>query len=189
MKTILSITLLLSVATVSAQSSFEYKESKGFPYGKPNPNAPKQIKDYQPFIGTCDCLSYRRGPDGNWLEGVSMTWTFKYIMNGMAVQDNTLKADGIHSGSIRQYNVDSSQWNVSYYSSVATASTALPLWTGNRENDKIVLYKEQASPQGVAGFSRLTFSNWSEEGYQWVGEWVDTNETIVFPFWKIDCKR
>ena len=175
--------------SLMAQTTFEYADSKDFPYGKPNPNAPAQIKDYEPMIGTCDCLSYRRGADGNWLEGVATQWTFKYIMNGMAIQDFTLKADGGHSGSIRQYSTDSSQWNVHYYSSSSTASVPLSMWTGNLETDKIVLYMDQPSPQGVAGYSRLTFFNWSDEGYQWIGEWVDTNGTIVFPFWKIDCKR
>ena len=59
-------------------------------------------------------------------------------MNGTAVQDETLKEDGVHSGSIRQYDKDSLRWNVHYYTTRATVAT-LPVWNGNKKDGKIVL--------------------------------------------------
>ena len=107
----------------------------------------------------------------------------------MAVQDETLKPDGGHSGSIRQFIADSSKWYVHWYSS-KTPSPELPTWTGNKQdNGNIVLYKEQKAPNGTDGFFRLTFYDISKAGYRWIGEWVDTSETVVFPTWKIDCIR
>lgn len=175
--------------TLSAFGQMSYEPNDDYPYGQPNPKAPSQIKDFQEMIGTCKCDSQSRKPDGNWNEAIPMTWTWKYIMNGMAVQDETLKSDGNHSGSIRQFNTDSSKWYVHYYSS-NKAFSKLSTWEGNKtENGHIVLYKDQPSPQGKPGFYRLTFSEISKNGYNWIGEWVDKSETTVYPTWKIKCKR
>lgn len=141
------------------------------------------------MIGQCNCKSYRKGTDGNWAEPVDMVWTWQYIMNGMGVQDYTLKSDGSHGGSIRQYDADSAKWYVHYYTTNAPGFAPMSYWTGNREDGKIVLYKPQKSPQGFDGYSRLTFYDFSDQGYKWVGEWIDVGNTVVFPFWKIECKR
>lgn len=184
---ILLLILLLSLTTINAQ--YDYQVSEANPYGLPNPIAPKQITDYEAMIGKCNCTSTRRNQDKTWTEPENIIWTWKYIMNGMGVQDETLKPDGSYSGSIRQFIADSSRWYVHWYSS-KTPSTKFPTWEGNKkENGNIVLYKEQMAPNGTEGFYRLTFYDISKAGYKWVGEWVDKTETVVFPTWKIDCKR
>ena len=58
-----------------------------------------------------------------------------------------------------------------------------------KENGNIVLYKEQAAPNGAEGFFRLTFYDINKSGYKWIGEWVDKTESVVFPTWKINCNR
>ncbi|TYA59679.1 hypothetical protein [Formosa maritima] len=180
---------LLVLVSFSLFSQYNYEPSEASPFGQPNPEAHKQITDYEAMIGSCNCTSTRINQDGTWTEPESMTWTWKYILNGMAVQDQTLKSDGSHSGSIRQFIADSSRWYVHWYSS-KTPSTTFPTWEGNKkENGNIVLYKDQAAPNGVEGFYRLTFYDISKSGYKWVGEWVDKTETVVFPTWKIDCTR
>lgn len=178
--------LLCSSSTVFAQ--YEYDVSKKFPYGKANPEAPEQIKDYEAMIGECDCKSILRKQDGTWAEPIDMIWRWKYIMNGMGVQDETLKADGGHSGSIRQYIADSSRWYVHWFSS-KSPSTKLSAWEGNKEGDKIVLSKEQKAPNGTEGFYRLTFYDISNSGYNWIGEWVSKDKSVVYPTWKIECTK
>jgi len=186
------ITLLFlffaNLAFGQSLSDYPYEASAKHPFGLLNPEAPKQTADFTPLIGTSKCLSVNRNPDGTWQDTVKMFWTFKYIMNGMAVQDETLKADGKYSGSIRQYNTDSAKWIVTYYTSVYP-SADLPEWTGNMEDGKIILYRDQKAPNGYDGFSRLTFFNISEKSFRWIGEWVDVNQTIVYPIWTIDCKK
>ena len=123
-----------------------------------------------------------------------MTWRFKYIMNGMAIQDETLKEDGAHSGSIRQYSEELSRWFVHYYStsSVPNAkskSTQLSTWAGNLKDGAMILYREQKSTTGAEGYYRLTFSDISPEHFNWIGEWVDKEEKIVYPTWKISCTK
>jgi hypothetical protein len=186
MKLLLSFSFALITSVSFAQ--FEYDASETFPYGQPNPESPEQIKDFQPMIGSCNCKSTTKKQDGTWNETEDIIWNWKYIMNGTAVQDETLKPDGAHSGSIRQFIKDSSRWYVHWYSS-KTPSSKFPVWEGNKKDDTIVLYKEQAAPNGTEGFFRLTFYDMSTSGYRWIGEWVDKSESVVFPTWKIDCIR
>lgn len=188
---LLSCVLCLTFSTILSQENkkMNYEVSEENPYGKYNPKAPKQTQDYQDLIGISNCISESRKPDGTWAKPVKMTWRWKYIMNGMGVQDETLKEDGLHSGSIRQYDKDSLRWNVHYYAIKGIASK-LPVWKGNKTSEgKIVLYRNQKAPNGTDGFSRLTFYDIDDKGYKWIGEWVDVTEKIVFPFWKISCVK
>ncbi|GAA4274285.1 hypothetical protein GCM10022258_35810 [Aquimarina gracilis] len=167
---------------------YEYEPSEAYPFGRPNPNAPKEILDFDNLIGLCDCISETRNKDQTWAKPNKMTWEFKYIMNGMGVQDQTLKEDGKHSGSIRQFIPDSSKWYVHYYSSTLP-TTILSAWEGNKKEDKIILYREQKAPNGMDGFYKINFYDITKNGFKWLGEWVNTDETISFPTWKIDCKK
>jgi len=183
------LTALILLCTLSLTAQNEYEASEAFPFGQPHPEAPEQTKDFQSLIGECNCKSIARKPDQTWAEPVDMIWRWKYIMNGKAVQDETIKKDGKHSGSIRQFSSDSSRWYVHYYSSVSVPTT-LSTWEGNKKEDgNIVLYRDQKAPNGMEGSYRLTFYDISDSGYKWVGEWVDKTEKIVYPTWKIDCKR
>ena len=188
MKSLLHLCLALSFS-IHVFCQYDNEASKVLPYGKPHPEAPEQIKDFHPLIGKSKCQSSSRKQDGSWADAIDMLWTFKYIMNGKAIQDETLKSDGAHSGSIRQFNADSSKWYVHYYSSSGIPKT-LPSWEGSKtEEGKIILYREQQAPNGAEGFYRLTFYDISKLGYKWIGEWVDTTETVVYPTWKIDCLK
>lgn len=174
---------------LSAQgSSMNYEPSNEFPYGSVHPDAPKQLRDFAFLIGTSDCKSETRNQDKSWAKPINMIWKWKYIMNGMAVQDETLKEDGRHSGSIRQYSQDSARWYVHYYSSAAIATT-LSTWEGNKKGEDIVLYREQKAPNGMDGYYRLTFSNISDTGFNWIGEWVTRDESFSYPTWKIACTK
>ncbi|WP_420604309.1 YybH family protein [Flagellimonas sp.] len=182
----LSILFLVPVLLVA---QYDFEPSPEHPFGLPNPNAPKELLDFAPLIGECNCKSVTCKADQTWAEPVDMVWRFKYIMNGMAIQDETLKEDQTYSGSIRQFSQDSTRWYVHYYSTRAV-STTLRTWEGNRnEEGKIVLYREQKAPNGTEGFYRLSFYDIDEKGFKWVGEWVDKTESVVFPTWKIDCSN
>lgn len=182
------VTLFCVLFTTFCLGQYKYDVSEKHPYGLPNPEAPAQIKDYQAMIGSCNCKSVVRKQDGSWAEPEDMIWRWKYIMNGTAVQDETLKADGSHSGSIRQFIKDSSRWYVHWFST-KTPSPQLSAWEGNKKGDKIILYREQKAPNGMEGSYRLTFYDMSKTGYKWIGEWVDKTEKIVYPTWKIECIR
>lgn len=169
-------------------AQYTFAPSNDHPYGLPNPDAPSAMADFAPMIGSNTCASETRNPDGTWSQPEEMLWQFKYMMNGMAIQDESLKPDGTSSGSIRQYSQDSSEWIVHWYSN-GSVPTTLPSWKGSKEGDSIMLYRPQQAPNGADGFFRLTFYNIQEESFDWVGEWVNPEETIVYPTWKISCTK
>jgi hypothetical protein len=174
---------------LKSQSSYEYEPSKKHPFGLPNPNMPEAFLDYAPMIGECDCKSLARIDQNTWGDTVSMTWRFKYVMNGMAVQDETLKADGNHSGSIRQFIADSAKWYVHYYKS-NNPGGVLGTWEGNRNDEgDIILYSEQPAPNGTVGYYKIIFSNISKDGFDWLGQWVSKDESFSYPLWKIFCNK
>ena len=179
---------LLFFISFTAFAQYDFEPSEAFPYGKPNPDAPQQIKDFEPMIGLCNCKSTTRNQDGTWAKSLDMTWKFRYIMNGMAVQDEVLRTDGSHAGSIRQYSADSSRWYVHYYSS-RKPNAILPTWEGQKKDGKIILYRDQKAPNGTEGFYRITFYDMDDNGYKWLGEWVSKDEKIIYPTWKIDCNK
>ncbi len=177
-----------SVPNLLCQNHYEYEPSSVFPFGQINPDAPEQLKDFDPLIGECDCKSIKR-TNNIWNDRVSMVWRFKYIMNGMAIQDEVISENGKHGGSIRQFNTDSLRWYVHYYSADFLYNQ-LPVWEGNRINDStIVLMKDQISPNGAEGDYRIVFSGISLNGFNWIGEWVSKDKSIVYPIWKIFCKK
>lgn len=180
--------ILLSLAISSMMAQASYAVSAEQPFGKLNPEAPKEVGDYAALIGTCDCVSTQRNPDQSWGDSQKMTWTFKYIMDGTAVQDETIKEDGSHSGSIRQFVADSSKWYVHWFSN-KTPSTTFPTWSGGMEGKDIVLYRPQKAPNGMDGQTRLSFKEISSKGFNWILEWIDEKATIVYPTWKIECLK
>lgn len=188
MKSIFTLVLISTCSITFAQNK-QYEPNKNHPYGILNPTAPKGTGDFDPLIGTCDCKSVSRNPDGTWQDSLRMEWQFKYIMNGTAVQDEVWRENDLMAGSIRQYNADSALWYVSYYtSSVIPAS--LPVWSGTKHQEgNIVLYKDQQAPNGADGFSRLTFHNITVNSFDWKGEWISADESIVYPFWTITCSK
>lgn len=187
MKIILLLTIACSFGSL-VYSQNEYEPSIANPHGLPNPKVPSEIEDYDDMIGICDCVSTKRNQDGTWADPNKMTWEFKYIMNGQAIQDQTLKDNGVHAGSIRQYIADSSRWYVHYYSSI-TPSPQLGTWQGGKLGDDIVLYKNQKAPNGMVGNYRITFYDISEDGFNWIGEWVSIDESIIYPTWRISCNK
>ena len=128
----------------------EYEPGPSQPFGAINPEAPKEVADFAPLIGTCDCESIARNNDQTWAEPQQMTWTFKYIMNGMAVQDETLKEDGGHSGSIRQFIADSSKWYNGMYIIIQTSHRPLPFLLGKAVNAGTVLYYTETKKRPMA---------------------------------------
>jgi hypothetical protein len=157
-------------------------------YGAVHPDAVPEASDWEPLIGSCTCKSVQRNNDGSWQDTTELTWIWKYIMEGKAVQDITIKKDGNHTSSIRQFNADSSLWYVTFFSA-SSAVASPPTWEGEKVDDDIILYKPQTAPNGMEGYYKITFSEISNDGFNWIGEWVDPKETFSYPTWKIYCRK
>lgn len=172
----------------NAKISIEYEPSVTNPYGKLNPIAPKQVADFAPLIGTCDCRSLARNGDGSWPDTLDMVWKYKYIMNGTAIQDEVWRQGDRYAGSIRQYQPDSAYWVVTYFSYPSVSSNP-GVWHGNKIDGKIILYSPQTAPNGMEGKYKITFYDISASAFKWKGEWVTPDESIIYPTWYIDCKK
>jgi hypothetical protein len=172
----------------SPENMLLYEANEKFPFGRLNPNAPIEVREYESLIGICDCKFLLRNPDQSWSDTTRMIWKWKYIMNGQAIQDEAWRENNFMAGSIRQYHIDSAQWVVTYYSLPSVAWES-PIWHGGQDtNGDIVLYKPQ-NVQGAEGFYKITFFDISESGFNWKGEWVNVDESIVFPLRKIFCTK
>lgn len=189
--TLILISILFYFLQLSAQmdSVFTYEATVDYPFGRLNPSAPVEVGEYDAMIGVCDCYRVSRKADGEWdPDSIKMTWKFKYIMNGTAIQDELWRENGQYAGSIRQYHPDSALWVVAYFSNPGM-TMATRDWTGGKVEEDIVLYKGQMSPNGIQGDSKLTFTNISEKGFDWIGAWISKDKTIEYPFRKIYCTK
>ena len=151
-------------------------------------NSIDHSKDFDVLIGIKKCQSTKRISKTEWAAPVSTTWEFKHIMGGTAVQDNSHSSDGIFGGNIRQYDAEKKHWYVHYYNS-ASVTESLKTWVGKKEGDDLVFRRDSNAPNGMEGFYRLTFHNITPTSYDWKGEWIDKAKTIVYPTWKISCKK
>jgi len=185
------ITLVLFLVLVSFlvhSAAYKFTANDKLPFGQYNPAAPSEVNDFELLMGRAECLTSTRIDKDNWTTPVDMMWTFKYIMNGMAVQDEVLRSDGTHAGSIRQYNNETELWLVYFYSNTAFPDQ-LPTWVGGKEGADLVFSKAQQAPNGTDGKYRVKFFDITPSSYEWVGEWVDLTEQIVYPTRKISCKK
>ncbi len=187
---LLTIILITGCFTLcSGQSNnYQYEPGKNNPYGSINPEAPKELADFAPLIGDSQCKSVTRTSQGGWADTVIVRWRFKYILNGLAVQDETLKADGKHTTSIRQYDPEAKKWYVTFFSSSPPFASPRT-WEGGKVGDEIILYNEQTAPNGTEGFYKITFSDISNKNFNWLGEWVDKNEKFSYPTWYLFCVK
>ena len=176
--------ITLSILLIGFGTS--YGQSSITDFGAIHVDAPDALADYEEMIGSCDCKSLQRNPDGTWQDTIKMVWNFKYILNGLAVQDETWKSDGTYATSIRQYNTDSLKWMVTYFAS-GSAPYNLPTWAGRRKDNVIELTRPQIAPNGMEGYSKLTFYDIASTGFKWKGEWIKNDQSVVYPFWYIDC--
>lgn len=192
MKTLTRAMIALAIFlpfTLAAQEPRAADKRVDSGFGRPDPAAPAQIRDYREMIGVSDCVSRQRAIDGTWGEPQEMVWTYRYILGGTAVQDETVRADGFHSGSIRQFNEEQGTWYVHYFSNRGNPPATLPAWKGGRKGNEIFLSTAQNAPNGAEGFYKIRFFDISEKGFSWDGNWQSADGSIVFENWKIRCTK
>ena len=181
--------LALMLAAPSASAAREgaptYEPSAAHPYGRPNPTAPPELAQFDFMVGRNDCSEEYRNATGNWEPG-KRTWDAHYYMNGFAIADTGRSATQ-SNGNIRIFDTATKQWVVTFF---AMPTFGTGVWRGGKAGANIVLKNPQKAPSsGLDGVSRLTFSNISAAGFDWIGEWVADDGSMIYPFWKISCKR
>ncbi|MEM7016630.1 MAG: hypothetical protein AAF512_04730 [Pseudomonadota bacterium] len=181
----ISVSLVAIGADTEAQTDeTSFAPDAQHPFGRMNPAAPPETAQFAFMIGNNDCTEERRNSSGEWTKG-TRSWDAYYDMNGFAIRDGGSSGKASNAN-IRAYDVKEKQWHVTFFS-MPTYSSGL--WKGGKKGDKIVLKQPQKAPNGMDGSSRLTFFNMTDEGFDWIGEWVSENGSIVYPFWKISCQK
>ncbi len=182
----LGLLLLTSNAAFARQDVLRYEPSSEHPFGRPNPDAPPEISQFAFMIGENDCINSRRQPGSDtWVES-TRTWDAKYTLNGYGIIDSG-RSGTTTNGNVRIYDTASKQWQVTFFAMPAYSSG---VWSGGMVGDDIVLKQAQVAPgNNIPGHSTLTFSNISMDGFDWRGEWISEDGSIVYPFWKVSCKK
>ncbi len=185
---LLMISLLLTACQLSEPrpAALLYEPSARHPFGRPNPQAPPELAQFDFMVGENDCVEQRiDNGTGEWIDGVR-SWDAYYYMNGFAIRDSG-KSGATTNGNIRIYDAAAKEWVVTFFSAPAYSSGA---WRGKLEGSNIVLRQAQKAPgTNFDGFSTLTFFNVSDRGFDWTGEWVSEDGSVVFPFWRIQCQK
>lgn len=184
--------LLLCTSSGFAQSSLEqyyeqikqYEPNAEFPFGRINPNAPAEVKQFEFMVGICECQDSVRTPDGSWL-GYPSIWEARYFLNGYAIQDKSFNPRS-PTTNLRLYDPNSGTWKVTYMTSQTGYFTGV--WEGKRDEDEFVLTQEQTTSQGQKVISKLTFFNISDDGYEWKSESVSADGSTRIG-WKKKCNK
>ena len=155
------------------RKSFEV--SKAYPFGRANPDAPPETKQFEFMIGEFDCRDRILNPQNNkWFE-FSAFRRAAYILNGYAIQDQNW-TPLLNSTNIRSYNPKTKQWEVSYFK---YPNYYAGVWKGAMEGENMVLR------QGAT--SRLSFFNISKDQYSWKSERIVEGKPVKN--WEFTCKR
>jgi len=163
-----------------------YEPDQQFPFGRRNPAAPAELAQLDFMIGRNQCDEEKlNAASGEWESG-ARSWDAYYFMNGYAIRDSG-RSGASTNGNIRLFDVLEKQWKVSFFS---MPSYGTGVWAGGLEGENMVLMQPQKAPStDFDGFSRLTFSNISSQGFDWTGEWVSADDSVVFTFWRIQCSK
>ncbi len=149
----------------------------------------EELLDFDLLIGDCNCKSIIRDQTGKWRDTISLRWKWKYIMEKNGVYDEgwyQLDGKKHHFSSLRVYDSINQHWYVSYFTPKLTAKPET--WIGGKKDDKIVLKKEQKTPQGAME-SVLTFFDISAQGFSWEGKIISEEKKVDYSFWKIWCVK
>lgn len=167
-------------------AALAYEPDAEFPFGRPNPEAPPELQQFAFMVGQNDCVDERLNQaTGEWVT-TERTWDAYYYLNGRAIRD-TGRSGATTNGNVRIFDIGSGQWRVTFFSAPVYGTGT---WVGGMEGEEMVLRLPQKAPgTEIDGFSTLTFSNISAQGFDWSGVWVSADGDVEFPFWRISCEK
>lgn len=162
-------------------------------YGRPNPNAPRELSQFAFLIGSWRGDVKVRGEDGAY-EAHEARWVARYILDGYAIADEyrEMRSTGelVRFGATyRSYNSDKNTWIMKWHD--ALASTWLDLGPedlgGVRVDDTSITFKHRHPPNILV---RITFSDISEDRFSWRADSsTDGGETWDESVMAIDAYR
>ena len=158
-----------------------YEPNPAQPYGGPNPDAPKELAQFDFLIGTFDCADEFTDLDGNTTR-VSARWSGKYILNGFGIQDSYWNPN-FSTTNVRIYDDSQSKWQVTYYQLPKFKSG---VWAGSMQGPDIIL-RRLFEYDGKSVESRLTYRKITSMSFEWTSEYItDENQ---YTSWISKCQR
>ena len=163
MKSIILISMLIGASSIRGQENIQY--------GELNKSAPIETGQWSKLIGDWDCISMDLVEE-DWIENKA-TWTWKYILDGYAVQDFWYQEDkdpnskmkNFYGTNLRIYNPIKKIWEISWLNN--KAMKIAPLFA-KKEGDKILLFDEKHSFE-------VRFYEMKQNSFKWKAELI--NET------------
>lgn len=187
--------LVFSVSRMAAQENpqadareylADYESSAAYPFGRPNPSAPAELRQFDYMVGAFDCMDRALQRDGSW-KGIKTTWKAYYFMNGHAVQDIHWK-QGYATTNLRFYDAATGKWQVTWFKIPPYGFSSGS--QGAQEGENMVMRREEEGPDGKKVVDVLTFFNIQPDSYEWKAErFVDATMPFGGPYWRISCQR
>jgi len=158
--------------TQKKEPDAQYAPNPAFPFGRMNPAAPRELKQFSFMVGEFDCIDKMRQKDGTW-KFFPAIWNAHYFLNGLGIQDEYWTPE-FFTSNIRIYDPKEALWKVTFFQMPRYQSG---VWYGVKEGDKMVMRKgKEATGPG------LTFHEISDDGFQWRSGGDN-------PGWTSSCRR
>ena len=162
-----------------------YGPSPAYPFGRPNPDAPPELQQFDFMVGEFDCEEATRSRDGSWNEFKAI-WNARYFLNGYGIQD-VYWNPRFSTTNLRIFDPAVGRWKVTYFKMPRYGSG---VWEGKKEGDKIILRNDPPGEQGTRRISILTFSNIRSDGFDWLGgSYRENDPANIRQGWRSSCKR
>ena len=161
----------------------QFDASEKNKFGKLNPDAPEQTKQFNFMVGEFNCDDSML-VNGEWVYSKA-TWNSKYILNGYAVED-TYRNETYAGMSNRYFNTKKNKWDVYFF---GMPGEHFGLWEGEKVGDKMIM-RQKRKGQGNKDFeSILTFYDITDSSFKWKGGIKNIEKDTLIINWKISAKR
>ena len=161
----------------------QFEANAAYPYGRPNPDAPDELRQFQFMIGDNECVDHILQDDGSWQE-IKAKWNGTYFLNGYGIQDKYWTDTSFVTSNIRIFDPIRRKWMVTFFSMPDYSSG---VWEVVMEEQRLVMRQKRTGLDGTEALSRLTFYNITDHGFDWVAESI--GDDGVVQDWKSSCKK
>jgi len=156
---------------------FDYEASLAYPFGRLNPKAPPETKQFSFMIGEFDCEDLIYSPQNKSWFKMKTSRKAEYILNGNVIQDKNWTPLWTTSN-MRAFDPKTNQWHVTYFKTPYSSA----VWKGGLEGKDIVLSQDRGK-----SISQLSFFNIGKNEYSWKAENVVDGKATKS--WEFTCKR
>jgi len=175
--------LLLIADNTSAQenkpvSLKDYGVNETHPFGRPNPDAPAELKQMAFMIGDFDRKERSRQKDGRWNQWVKGEWNSRYFMNGYAIIDETYNyGTGNTTTNLRFFDAKDELWKVTWFKEPGYNTTYAE---GVQEGDNMVMIEKSSG-------NRYVFYDIKKNSFEWELQMLMNDNWVSV--WQISATR